>query len=275
MQGTWKVTVYRPIEWNTRSQVGKTPAKTKPASSSAEYRRFAEQFVDGLLDSKQPWITQYLLAGGFTRIPTWEKLRSRKFAFEVQEALESDSDLWEEWLYEAITKRDRDKLIPYIVQRCELCEIDEDGMARLLASVTPTVLQASQKQLEKKFTFHPGAKAKIPLSQYPHLVKTAELLQPAILSFLKLPPTTRTLPERLHYLRKDHPEASKFLTVYIDCFQEALHSRVLLQRAKKNIEARARVLAEALAGSEYKLKFSTSREYLREARLLAQNKLSY
>ena len=254
--------------------MGKTPAKPKPASSGTEYRRFAEQFVDGFLDSKQPWITKYLLAGGFNRVPTWAELRSGKFAFKVQEALEAETDLWEEWVYTAIVERDRDKLIPYIVKRSELSQINEDDMSRLLASVTPTVLRASQKQLEKKFSFRPGAKAKIPPSQYPHLVKTADLLQPAIMSLLKLPRTTRTLSERLHYLKKDHPEACKFLAVHIDRFRKAMDSGVLLKRAKKSMEARARVLADALAGSEYNLKFSTSRERLREARLLAKNKSS-
>lgn len=246
--------------------------QSEPAPGNDEYRRFAEQFVDGFLDSEQPWITKYLLAGGFNRIPTWEELRSGKFAFKVQQALTSDTDLWEEWLHEAIIKRDRDKLIPYVVQRSELSKINEDDMSRLLASVTPTVLRASQKQLEKKFSFRPGMKAKIPVSQYPHLVKTADLLQPGILSLLKLPSTSHTLPERLRYLKSDHPEACKFLTVHVDRFQEALDSSVLLQRAKKSIEGRARVLAEALAGSGYGLEFSTSRKYVREARLLAKNK---
>lgn len=245
---------------------------SQAAGTQGRISAFRRTIVDGFLDIKQPWITQYLLAGGFNRIPTWEELRSGKFAFKVQEALKSDTELWESWLYEAIVDGDRDKLVPYIVERCGKSQVNADDMARLLASICPVVLRESQKQLERKFTFHPGAKAKIPVSQYPHLVKTAELLQPAILSFLKLPRTTRTLSERLQYLRKDHPEACKFLTVHIDPFQQALDSSVLLQRAKKSIECRARVLAEALAGSEYKLKFSTSRDRIRKARLLARNK---
>jgi len=182
------------------------------------------------------------------------------------------TELWEAWLYEAIVEGDRDKLIPYIVQRSELLEINDDEMSRLLAAVNPTVLRASQKQLEKKFSFRPGAKAKIPTSQYPHLVKVADLLQPAILSVLKLPPTTRTISERLRYLKKDHSEACRFLTLHMDRFQEALDNDNLLERAKKSLEARARVLAEAMAGAEYELKFSISRERLRKARLLSQNK---
>jgi hypothetical protein len=252
--------------------VRKTATKPKPTPSKDEYRRFAERFVDGILDPKQPWIIQYLLVGGLDHTPTWEELQSGTFAFKVQRALRSDSFPTEEWLAEALNNRDRDPLVAHILRRCATRKFNEDEMSRILASVNPTVLRASQKKLGKNFTFYSGAKAKIPVSQYPHLIKTAEVLKPAILSFLKLPRTTRTLSERLHYLTKDHPKACRFLTVHIDRFKEALDSSVLLQRAKKSIGGRARVLAEALAGSDYKLKFSTSRERLRKARLLAQNK---
>jgi hypothetical protein len=80
-------------------------------------------------------------------------------------------------------------------------------------------------------------------------------LEPAISKVLALPKTSRSLGKALHYLEKDHPDACKFLGRHIQRFQQALSDPALLRRAKKNPEARARVLAEAMAGSDYQLSF--------------------
>jgi hypothetical protein len=94
-------------------------------------------------------------------------------------------------------------------------------------------------------------------------------LEPAILKLLTLPKTSRTLDEALDYLKKDHPQACEFLSRHIGQFQQAMEDPSLLNRAKKNMKGRARVLAEAMAGADHKLTFSTSRERVRRARKLA------
>lgn len=83
---------------------------------------------------------------------------------------------------------------------------------------------------------------------------------------LSFPKTSRTLSETLRYLEKDHPQACDFLQRHAARVQQALGDPKLLQRAKKQLSGSARVLAEALAGSDHQLTFSTSRELVRQAR---------
>jgi hypothetical protein len=101
------------------------------------------------------------------------------------------------------------------------------------------------------------------------VLEAARLLEPAILKLLAFPKTTRTLGEAVHYLRNDHPIACEFLTRHLQRFQQALDDPTLLVRAKEKTKGRAKVLAEAIAGADYKLQFSTSRERVRRARKLA------
>jgi hypothetical protein len=154
----------------------------------------------------------------------------------------------------------------WILERSIACKLTRDQMSRLLACGNSTVLRGSLKALGRSFTFHPGAKPKLRLEHY-HLVREiAELLQPAILKYLEIPKTSRTPPETLRYLKKDFPKACEFLSRNIRQFQQALDDPILLQRAKKNAWSRAKVLADAMAGSDYHLSFSTSRERVRRAR---------
>jgi len=237
--------------------------------SDAEYQRFAEQFVDCILDPRQPWLVQYVLTGGFSTIPTDEELSSGKFAFKMLTLLERDSELWEAWLYEAFTSGDRAAVLAWVHERSIECKLTRDQMRRLLACGNSTVLRRSLKKLGKTFTFHSGAKRKLPVGQHLRLLEIAHLLEPAILKLISFPKTSRTLADTLCYLEQDHHKACEFLSRHTTRLQQALDDPKLLERAKKDLPARARVLAEALAGSDYELTFSTSREDIRQARRLA------
>ena len=244
--------------------------KRRASPNDAEYQRFAEQFTDCILDPKQPWLVQYVLTGGLANIPTDEELSSRVFARKVLGALEQDTGLWEAQLYEAFTKRERSPVVAWILERTIESKLTKDEMRRLLACVNSTVLRNSLKKLNQTFTFCPGAKRKLPAAQYPRVLETAELLEPAILQLLNMPKTSRTLSESLHYLQKDYPQACEFLSRYIVRLREALDDTPLFLRAKRSLASRSQVLAEALAGAEYELTFSTSRECVRRARLFAK-----
>lgn len=237
--------------------------------SEAEYQRFAEQFVDGILDSRQPWLVQYLLAGGFSKIPTEDEINSGDLALGILSLLERDW-LVEQWKADAFRTRDRPPLVAWIKETISKQKRTKDEMSRLLACVNSKVLKRSLKALQKKLAFRPGANPKLPADQYSVVLGTAELLEPAISQFLAFPKTSRSLGDTLHYLKKDHPKACEFLNRYVQRFHQALDDPALLQRAKKNTEARARVLAQAMAGSDYDLSFSTSRERVRQARRLAE-----
>jgi hypothetical protein len=149
-------------------------------------------------------------------------------------------------------------------------------MARLLSLGSPKVLKNSAKQLIDVFKFHHGPRPKLPAGQYAKALTTAELLRPAVLRLLQEldSATSHSLEEILKYLQTDYPDACKFLLSNISRVHQALNDPRVQNRAKKRIASRARVLADALAGSEYGLQFSTSIERVREARRLASSKTS-
>lgn len=248
--------------------MAKKKSKVRSNLSEAEYERFAERFAGQILDPRQPWLIQYILTGGLAKIPTHEELSSSEFAFKMLTFLGRDTELWEERLYEAFTKRDRLTVVAWLLERTLECRLTRDEMGRLLACGNSTVLRRSLKDLSKTITFSPGVQPKIRAMDYKRLVDVAQLLEPAILHLIKLPTTKRTLSENLGYLKKDHARACKFLSRYVAQLQRALDDTTLFLRAKKHLPSRARVLAEALAGSEYELRFSTSREFVRRAKAL-------
>ncbi|MGA2337434.1 MAG: hypothetical protein ABSG08_18845 [Terriglobales bacterium] len=234
-----------------------------------EYQRFAEQFADRILDPRQRWLIDFVMNNGFADIPTEEEITSGRFALRVLKSFRQEPwGLMEASVAEAVTKPDRNALAAWILKHTVRCRLTTDQMARLLACSNATVLRKSFKALRKTINSEPGAKPKILLEQYPVLLKTVEMLHPAILKFLAIPKTSRTLGEALRYLKKDYPQACEFLSRHIDQFQKALHDVALRNRAKKRSEGRARVLAEAMAGADYQLTFSTSRERVRRARLV-------
>jgi len=236
--------------------------------SEAEYQRFAEQFIDGVLDPRQPWLVEYVLAGGFSRIPTYEEIESGDLALSILGRLGGDW-LAEKWKADALFARDRPPLVAWIKKVTSDQKRTKDEMSRLLACVNSKVLKRSRKALLRKLALSPGATLKLPSDQYSVILEAAALLEPAILKLLTLPKTSRSLGEALDYLKKDHPQACNFLSHHIGQFQQALADPSLLQRAKKNIKGRSRVLAEAMAGADHDLTFSTSRERVRRARKLA------
>lgn len=251
--------------------MGQSPSNLRLKISEGEYKRFAEQFADCILDPRKRWLVDFVLNNGFAYIPTEEEITSGRFAQRVLKSFRQEPwGLIEISVNEALTKPDPRALAAWILKRSIECKLTRDQMSRLLDCGNSTVLRKSFKALGKTFNSEPGAKPKLRREQYPLLLETAEMLQPAILKFLAIPKTSRTLGETLRYLKKDYPQACEFLSRHIVKFQRALDDAALRKRAKKNIEGRARVLAEAMAGSNYQLTFSTSRERVRRARWSAE-----
>jgi len=241
--------------------------RTDPRPSDEEYQRFSEQFVEVILDSRQQWLFRYLKRGGLGQIPTEEEIKSGDFAFRVLEFLERDW-LMEERLYDAFDQHDKKILIPWIKRSIMNQKATKDEMDRLLSLGRPAVLKNSAKQLTDVFKFHRGPKPKLPAGQYAKALATAELLRPAVLRLLQEldSETSHSIGEILNYLQTDYPDACKFLLSNISRVHQALNDPRVQNRAKKRIVSRARVLADALAGSDFELQFSTSIERVREAR---------
>lgn len=247
----------------------KGQSRLKTDVSDSDYQHFAEQFTDMVLDSKRPWLLQYLLASGFEIVPTWEELESDEFVITLREKIEADSWFWEMRIFEALMAGDREKLVPYFKKRAVDAELRSEHFDRLLAVGKSSVIKKSLNRLSKRFSFHRGPIPKLPISRYPDVYKTAEMLRPVIQKFLELSGTTsRTSSEILQFLRKDYPVPCAFLLKRIGTFERALSDPGLLSKARKRIPSRARILADAMAGTDHRVTFSTSIERVRQARRL-------
>lgn len=240
---------------------------SKPiAARDDRFQRFAEQFVKHVLDPRQPWMIQYILAGGFGQVPNEKELATGGHALDVINCMDRD---WFQpvWLVDALYSSDSPKLIPYFRQRAMEAGLTDKQLDRLLRMADPVFFKQSLKELVAPFKFHRGPKPKIPVNAYGRLLEIATLLTPALCAILtQQKQTTHSISAILEYLRKDHPQASNFLSDHINRLIQAMNDPKILRRAQTRLEARARVLADALAGTDFGLTFSTSVERVREAR---------
>jgi hypothetical protein len=253
--------------------VVKHRANPKFSLSDAEYQLFAEQFVDLLVDRRQDWLLQYIMAGGLDHIPTEEEIKSGEFALQVIHHLKrGETQLIEVSLYEALTTGDREMLVPYTKQWALGANFSREDMRLLLNAGTSSSLQRSFSRLKSTFNFRVGGRIKLAPGHGERILQRAEQLRPAIAKVLGelASHTSHTLPEILQYCQTDYPEACKFLSLHVQRFEQAFNDKRVINRATKRISARARALADAMAGTEYELAFSTSIEKVREARRIAR-----
>jgi hypothetical protein len=253
--------------------VDKRRSDLRSTVSGAEYQHFAEQFVDLLVDPKQGWFVYYIMTGGLDDIPTEEEIDSGKFALGVLNRIDrGETQLIEVSLYEALTTGDRGALVPHTKQWAMDEALSREEMGMLLKIGRSRSLQHSFKQLKSTFRFRVGGKTKLATGQYDRILKRAEQLRPAIEKILSelTSETSHTLPEILKYCHKDYPEACDFLSRHLQLFQQAFNDKRVMNRATKRLPARARTLADAMAGTDYNLAFSTSIERVREARRIAR-----
>ena len=244
--------------------------------NEAEYQRFAEQFVDLLVDPKQKWFVRYIVMGGLEHIPTDEEIDSGDFALRVLNRLErGETEMIEVSLYEALGTGDRELLVPYAKRWATEAAFSREDLRVLLKMGRSSSLRHSFKRLNSKFDFHSGGKIKIAPSQYDRILKRAEQLRPAIEKILNelSSNTSHTLEEILDYCRKDHQEACNFLSLHLQRFRQAFNDKRVMNRATKRTSAKARALADAMAGREFELAFSTSIEKVREARRIARRQV--
>jgi hypothetical protein len=243
--------------------------------SDLQYQRFAEQFVDLVVDSKRPWLVRYIVMGGLNHIPTEEEINSGDFALQVLNRLErGETEMIELELYEALDAGDREFLVPYTRKWAQEASLSREELRMLLRMGESSSLRHSFKRLNSRFDFRSGGQNKIARSQFDRILDRAEQLRPAIQKILNelSSSSSHTLEEILEYCRKDYPEACAFLLGHIQRFQQAFNDKRIANRAIKRVPARARALADAMAGTDYQLAFSTSIEKVREARRIALHK---
>jgi hypothetical protein len=162
-----------------------------------EYQQFAEQFIDAVLDRRRPWLIEYLLRFGFPPAPTEEDISSGRLAMKIHQAISSDW-LVPEWFGDALQEHNKEPLVPWAKQQAKKRKLTKDELARLLDSTRSEKLKQSLKGFNATFRFRRGPKPHITQDQYPALLKTAELLRPAVLQLLTELPMKDSLRETLH-----------------------------------------------------------------------------
>lgn len=246
--------------------------RPKAEVSERAYQRFAKQFVDLIIDPKRPWLIRYIVAGGLSQVPTDEEIDSGDFALRVLNRIDrlekEGTEIIEASLFEALNNRDRDFLVPYTRKWAQEAGFTRGDLRMLLKMASSSSLKQSFKNLKSKFAFRSGGATKITRNEFEEILSRAEQLRPAVEKILTElgSQTSHTIEEILAYCRKDYPPACDFLSLHIQRFHQAINDKRVVNRATKRIPARAGAIADAMAGTDYGLAFSTSIERVREAR---------
>jgi hypothetical protein len=229
----------------------------------AELTRLAEKFVELMLNPNHyAWLSHYFLLGGFT----YPVLSAKALALDIAQAVERDFLVPKEVL-DAVLERDRSKLIVLMKDRLKKTKLSPAYFERVLQVLNPPMLRKAIQEAESVFKLKRGPNPKIPLHKYSELAAWSDRLTPVIeklLSELALG-TKRPISDYLEFWKVEHPGACGFLLSHLDRFQIALNNPALRIRGTK-VKSRARVLADALAGSDYNLSFLTSRDRASAAR---------
>jgi hypothetical protein len=244
--------------------VPRRPRKRESPATDREYQQFAEQFIDAVLDPVRPWLVEYLLKREFPPVPSEEDIASGRLAIKIYEAISYDT-LAPWWLYEATQQRDRETLVTWAKHEAMNRKLTKDEIRRQLDSTKSKTLERSLKGFRATFRFRRGPTPHIPQDEFTALLKRAELLRPAISKLLGELSQRDSLREILKDIQEEHSDACKFLMRHEMTLEKALNDPALRKRAQKRLAARARVIANAMAGCEYNLAFSTSLERVREA----------
>ena len=231
--------------------------------TEAECSQLAELLVDQILDPSDSWKRDFLLGGRDNPGPLDELLRGIGYKPTQFGGLSGQK------FAEAIEKRDRATLIAaykaYIFA-------NPPNVGQALAALQlnkPERWRSVLKGVGQAFKAKVGRKPKLPRGFYPELAAKSDQLFPVLKKLLseQKTGTRRTTRELLKFWKKDCPEPCAFLLRHISRLELILKDAKLLQRATRP-DSRARLIADAMAGADYKLAFRTSIERAQEARRL-------
>jgi hypothetical protein len=242
-----------------------TSGNEVPTTREPYYRQFAQRFVDLMLHPDHPWLLHYFLVGGFS----YPLESSKDLALDIIDSTKRDF-LAPKEKADAVLDRDREKMISLVNRDMEESKPDKKMLEKTFEALRPSALRRSIREAESIFKLHRGPNPKIPIHKYPELALWSARLTPVLEKLLREleSGSGRPISDYLEFWRKEHSEACDFLLRYLARLQQALGDAGLAKRGTK-IKSRARVLADALAGSEYELTFRTSLERVRSARKLS------
>jgi hypothetical protein len=235
-----------------------------PEATEADYEALAVQFADMLIDPDKRWLLEYVLAGGFSYpIESLEDL-----PVDILARISNASYLVEKKLLDAALSGDRKIVVAFLMDNFHQTKPPLEWLSAVLKALDTTALRRSLQKASGIFKLRRGPNPKIPNFRYTDLAAKAELLTPVMFKLLTelQSGTKRSIQELLEFWKKDHDEGCSFLLRHIGRLRQALDSPALLKRGRKLL-SRARVLAEALAGSDYGLTFSTSLVRVRQAKV--------
>ncbi len=182
---------------------------------------------------------------------------------------------WAKQFEISLQRRNRKRLLELLKAQSVRSPMPRGSERAILSLGDPAILRKGLLEAAKQFSGGPGRKALIEESEYQKLAAIAEELYPVILKLLQEldSGTKRTIQELLEFWQPDYPTACSFLLRNLPRLQEGLNARVL-PRPAKTLQTRARVVSEALAGTEYGLTFSTSTERVRQGKRARKAALS-
>jgi hypothetical protein len=238
-----------------RQRIIRSRGRHSPASD-AELSRLAAKFVELMLNPDYPWLSHYFLMGGFT----YQVESARTLALDIAHATAHDFFVPKEFA-DAVFGRNRDKLVPLVKDRLRQAKLSPEYFTQVLQALNPSLLRKAIQEAESIFKLRRGPKPKLPRHKYPELRVLADQLRPVIEKLITEldSGTKRPISDFLEFWRKEHPEACSLLLRHLGRLEQALIDPALRKRGTK-IKSRARVLADALAGSDYGLTFLTSRD---------------
>ncbi|MBZ5492190.1 MAG: hypothetical protein LAO76_14765 [Acidobacteriia bacterium] len=232
--------------------------------TEAEAEDVIDRFVERFFSSESTTL-RWLLNKGWSH-PEYMSLVARSWGMpEIPEQARID-------LLRCIETNDKVSLKSWLVKL-----ESRDGMTREQAKALFSLFDLSPLRkilldLAETFKGTQGRQPKLKLADYPRLIQVADSLSPLIGKILSQleQSTKKTALETVMFWQADHPEAAGFLLSYYKQFELALHDATLKRRSKRPA-TRAKLLAEAMAGMEYGLTFSTSIERVRQARRMQQS----
>jgi hypothetical protein len=229
--------------------------------TEAECKELAENFADMILDPSTPWVRTSILTG--LQLPETSKEVARRSGFP---AGIFDSPACKVFA-DALERMDRNRLGEILMSELLRDPPTKEQAEGILKLGDPSLMRGALREAERMFQGKRGRKPKIAKRDYPKLAERASTLRPIILKLLAAirSDSRSSIRDLLESWKAECPEACTFLLHHLGRLELALKDQRLRARAS-GLEARAGVLAEALAGADYKLRFSTSIERTREGR---------
>jgi hypothetical protein len=247
-----------------RKKSGVTKPSVAPITPE-EADRQAQRFVDILLDKANPHARRAMLTG----------LDHPEIVIALSKNIKSPPERLDPVLRvklkSALQKGNRNALVALMRDLYLNDPIPPEQQNAFERIFKPLFLRGALLEYADTLKGKPGKAPLVDPSGYPELARRADILRPVIQRLLdeRRDGNKRTAGECLNFWSQQFPEACQFLSRHSGKLEELLRMDRLPKPAEK-LETQAHVIADALAGCEEGLEFSTSIERVRQGRRMAK-----